>query len=56
MAPVPALQTPVLLAQSERRICIATADCLNVNGIVVIEVASTDDALSYLESRATFGW
>jgi DNA-binding NtrC family response regulator len=52
MAPVPALQTPVLLAQSERGICIATAECLNANGIVVIEVASTDEALSYLESRS----
>jgi CheY-like chemotaxis protein len=52
MAPVPALQTPVLLAQSERQVCTATADCLIANGIVALEVASTDEALSYLGSRS----
>ena len=52
MAPVPDLQTPILLAQSERPVCTATADRLIANGFFVIEVASTDDALSYLESRS----
>jgi len=52
MAPVPALENPVLLAQRERQVCTATADCLIAHGIVVIEVASTDEALSYLESRS----
>ena len=52
MAPVPVLQTPILLAQSERQLCTATADRLIADGIVVIEVASTDEALSYLESRS----
>jgi DNA-binding NtrC family response regulator len=52
MAPVRALQTPIVLAQSERRVCTATADRLIADGIVVIEVASTDEALSYLESRS----
>ena len=52
MAPVPDLQTPILLAQSERPVCTATADRLIANGFFVIEVASTDEALSYLESRS----
>jgi DNA-binding NtrC family response regulator len=52
MAPVPDLQIPILLAQSERPVCTATADRLTANGFFVIEVASTDEALSYLESRS----
>ncbi len=52
MAPVPDLQPPILLAQSERPVCTATADRLIANGFFVIEVASTDGALSYLESRS----
>ncbi|WP_457093329.1 hypothetical protein [Microvirga sp. P5_D2] len=52
MAPVPALHIPVLLARSEPQVCTATADCLIANGIVALEVASTDEALSYLESRS----
>ncbi|WP_457093258.1 response regulator [Microvirga sp. P5_D2] len=52
MTPVPALQTPVLLAHSERQVCIATTDHLIANDFEVIEVASTDEALSSLESRS----
>jgi DNA-binding NtrC family response regulator len=51
MARAQALAVPVLLAQSERQVCMATADCLIADGMRVIEVASTDEALSYLESR-----
>src|SRR5215217_3463109 len=47
-----ALETRVLLAQSERQVCMATADRLIASGIMAIEVASTDEALSYLESRS----
>ena len=43
---------PVLLARSERPTCAATADALLAAGIQVIEVASTDEALSYLASRS----
>lgn len=52
MAPVSPLQTRVLLALSEQQLCMATADCLIANGIKVIEVASTDEALSSFESRS----
>jgi DNA-binding NtrC family response regulator len=52
MARAQALEIPVLLAQSERQVCMATADCLIADGIMAIEVASTDEALSYLESRS----
>ena len=52
MAPVPTLQTLTLLAQRERLVCTATADHLIADGILVIEVTSTDEALSYLESRS----
>ncbi|MET0531773.1 MAG: hypothetical protein ABW003_26155 [Microvirga sp.] len=52
MTPVPALQTPVLLARSKRQVCIATTDHLIANDFEVIEVASTDEALSPLESRS----
>jgi CheY-like chemotaxis protein len=52
MAPVPTLQTLTLLAQSERLVCAATADHLIADGILAIEVASTDEALGYLESRS----
>jgi DNA-binding NtrC family response regulator len=51
MARAQALEVPVLLAQSERHVCMATADCLFADGMRVIEVASTDEALSYLEAR-----
>jgi len=51
MARAQALAVPVLLAQSERQVCMATADGLIADGMRVIEVASTDEALSYLESR-----
>jgi two-component system, response regulator PdtaR len=47
-----ALDVLVLLSQRERAICMATADCLIANGIKVIEVASTDEALSSLECRS----
>jgi DNA-binding NtrC family response regulator len=47
-----ALEVRVLLAQSERQVCMATADGLTASGIMAIEVASTDEALSYLESRS----
>jgi CheY-like chemotaxis protein len=46
------LETLVLLAQSERKVCMATADSLIADGMRVIEVASTDEALSYLECRS----
>ncbi|QRM34411.1 hypothetical protein [Microvirga sp. VF16] len=46
-----ALETLVLLARRGREIGMATADGLIANGINVIEVASTDEALSYLECR-----
>jgi len=52
MARAQALDIPVLLAQSERHVCMSTADCLIADGIMAIEVASTDEALSYLESRS----
>jgi two-component system, response regulator PdtaR len=51
MAGAQALAVPVLLAQSERQVCMATADGLIADGMRDIEVASTDEALSYLESR-----
>ena len=51
MARAQALAVPVLLAQSERQVCMATADGLIADGMRDIEVASTDEALSYLESR-----
>jgi DNA-binding NtrC family response regulator len=51
MARAQALAVPILLAQSERQVCMATADGLIADGMRVIEVASTDEALSYLESR-----
>jgi CheY-like chemotaxis protein len=47
-----AFETLVLLARRERQVCMATADCLIASGIKVIEVASTDEALSYLECRS----
>ncbi|WP_262269093.1 response regulator [Microvirga yunnanensis] len=47
-----ALEALVLLARSERQVCMATADCLIAAGLKVIEVARTDEALSYLECRA----
>ncbi len=52
MARAQAPEAPIVLAQRERRVCIATADRLNASGITVIEVASTDEALSYLEARS----
>lgn len=52
MARAQALEVPALLAQSERHVCMATADCLIASGVKVIEVASTDEALSYLECRS----
>jgi DNA-binding NtrC family response regulator len=52
MARAQALEARVLLAQSERQVCMATADGLIASGIKVIEVASTDEALSYLECRS----
>jgi CheY-like chemotaxis protein len=51
MAGAQALAVPVLLAQSERQVCMATADGLIADGTRDIEVVSTDEALSYLESR-----
>jgi DNA-binding NtrC family response regulator len=51
MARAKDLAVPILLAQSERQVCMATADCLIADGMRVIEVASTDEALSYLEAR-----
>ena len=47
-----ALKARVLLARRERAIGMATADGLIAGGIEVIEVASTDEALSYLECRS----
>jgi CheY-like chemotaxis protein len=47
-----ALEARVLLARRERAIGMATADGLIAGGIMVIEVASTDEALSYLECRS----
>jgi hypothetical protein len=47
------LEPLVLLARRERAICMATADGLSASGIRVIEVTSTDEALSYLECRST---
>ena len=52
MARAQALEARVLLAQSERQVCIATADSLLAAGMRVTEVASTDEALSYLECRS----
>jgi CheY-like chemotaxis protein len=46
------LEPLVLLARRERAICMATADGLSASGIRVIEVTSTDEALSYLECRS----
>src|SRR5215213_10798031 len=51
MARAQALEFPVLLAHCERQVRMATADGLTAGGLKVIEVASTDEALSYLESR-----
>jgi DNA-binding NtrC family response regulator len=51
MARAQALAVTVLLAQSERQVCMAMADCLIADGMRVIEVASTDEALSHLGSR-----
>jgi DNA-binding NtrC family response regulator len=51
MARAQALEFPVLLAHCERQVRMATADDLTAGGLKVIEVASTDEALSYLESR-----
>jgi DNA-binding NtrC family response regulator len=52
MARAQALEARVLLARRERQVCMATADALIAAGIRVTEVASTDEALSYLESRS----
>ena len=46
-----ALEARVLLARRERQVCMATADGLIADGMRFTEVASTDEALSYLESR-----
>jgi len=46
-----ALEARVRVARRERAIGMATADGLIASGIMVIEVASTDEALSYLECR-----
>ena len=46
-----ALTSLVLLARREREIGMVTADTLIASGIMAIEVASTDEALSYLECR-----
>jgi hypothetical protein len=43
-----ALEARVRVARRERAIGMATADGLIASGIMVIEVASTDEALSYL--------
>jgi DNA-binding NtrC family response regulator len=51
MARAQALEFPVLLAHCERQVRMATADDLTAGGLKVFEVASTDEALSYLESR-----
>ena len=42
---------PVLLVQSETSSRVVAADALTAAGFVVIEVNSTDEALSYVESR-----
>jgi DNA-binding NtrC family response regulator len=51
MACAQPLKVPVLLAQSEQQVCNATVDHMIANGFKIIEVASTDEALSSLESR-----
>ena len=51
MARAQALESIVLLARRKREICIFTADHLIASGLKVIEVASTDEALSHLECR-----
>jgi DNA-binding NtrC family response regulator len=50
MARAQASEARVLLARRERQVRMATADGLTASGIIAIEVASTDEALSYLES------
>jgi CheY-like chemotaxis protein len=50
MARGQALEARVLLARCQPQVCMATADGLIAGGMRVIEVASTDEALSYLES------
>ncbi len=55
MARAQAPEAPIVLAQRERRVCTATADRLNASGITVIEVASTDEALSDLEAHRYVG-
>jgi hypothetical protein len=52
MARAQASEARVLLARRERQVRMATADGLTASGIIAIEVASTDEALSYLESRS----
>ena len=52
MARAQALEARVLLARRQRQVCMATADGLIASGLKVIEVASTDEALSSLESRS----
>jgi DNA-binding NarL/FixJ family response regulator len=52
MARAQALEARVLLARRQRQVCMATADGLKAGGIMAIEVVSTDEALSYLESRS----
>jgi DNA-binding NtrC family response regulator len=47
-----ALEARVLLARRERAIGMATADSLIASGVTIIEVASTDEVLSYLECRS----
>jgi len=47
-----ALEARVRVARRERAIGMATADGLIASGIMVIEVASTDEVLSYLECRS----
>jgi DNA-binding NtrC family response regulator len=52
MARAQASEARVLLARRERQVRMATADGLTASGIIAIEVANTDEALSYLESRS----
>jgi DNA-binding NtrC family response regulator len=52
MARAKALEARVLLARRRLQVCMATADGLIASGLKVIEVASTDEALSSLESRS----
>ncbi|MGF9764338.1 response regulator [Microvirga sp. 0TCS3.31] len=51
MARAQASEARVLLARRRLQVRMATADGLTAGGIMAIEVASTDEALSYLESR-----